>query len=366
MSFADENRRQYHRLHKGVLLLGWILVPVIFVLEIILLITGTQIQGKITNYFVFLLKMFLPTIINFLVMIAATVILNAQKIGLQLKNWCSTFVIFIICSMVAIIHRNMYVAMILPCFALLFSTIFANGILTTVVTICSGIVMSLSLGLVFATQTYSASMIVSYISVALVVFVFCVLISSMMVKNAMNQRALIYGYCSNQEELIDELQVEPMTGLGNRTSLNECLLLHMQKYHNGECIPHLVLMDIDHFKDVNDTYGHNAGDVVIKNLAAIIRKNMKGIRRTFRFGGDEMVLIFGKESLDEIKQIIENIRTEFKSTKYNFHPDHQITISVGCAPFYKGLNQKTWFELADAVMYKSKEGGRDTVSFADE
>ena len=79
-----------------------------------------------------------------------------------------------------------------------------------------------------------------------------------------------------------------------------------------------------------------------------------------------MVIVFGNESLDEIKDIIENIRNEFKSTRYNFHPDEPITLSVGCAPFYKGLNQKSWFELADAVMYKSKEGGRDTVSFADE
>lgn len=366
MSFSDENRKLYQKLHRSVLFLGWILVPIIFALEIVLLLVQLRGDDGGSNVFLLRFKMALPTAINLWAMIVTTAVINSDTIKLRIKNWFSTFSIFIILATVAIIHRDIQFLIILPCLAVLFSTIHADRLLFIVISVCNAFVIVFSLVLLIVGGSFTVNFAVAYSITVAVVIACTFFISNMMLKNAGEYRNLVRNAYSDQEELIDELHIEPMTGLSNRTSLNEMILAYIQKYHNGECVPHLVLMDIDHFKTINDTYGHNSGDIVIKNLASIIRKNMKGVSHAFRFGGDEMVLIFGKESLDEIKQIIENIRTEFKSTKYNFHPDHQITISVGCAPFYKGLNQKTWFELADAVMYKSKEGGRDTVSFADE
>lgn len=366
MSFSEENRKHYNSLHKSILLLGWILVPIIFVLEIILLITGAHQKQYMTGNVAIKLKVILPTIIDFTVMIGSTIILSSEKIHIRVKNWCSTFLIFILCSVVSVFHSDFIFLVLLPCFVIQFSTMFADVLLTIITSVCSGLVILPSLILAMLQNGSDNIAVVASGIAGLGIFVCGVLISQLMLKNSQEQKALIRKYCVNQEELIDELQVEPMTGLSNRKSMNDALLRYIQEYHEGKCIPHLVLMDIDHFKHVNDTFGHNAGDAVIKNLASIIRRNMNGVRNAFRFGGDEMVIVFGNESLDEIKDIIENIRNEFKSTRYNFHPDEPITLSVGCAPFYKGLNQKTWFELADAVMYKSKEGGRDTVSFADE
>ena len=366
MSFAEENRKQYHKLHKQVLLLGWVLVPLIFILEVILLLVNSPVAAYLSNRFVLRMKMIIPTTANFIAMILATVFLNSDKINLRMKNWISVFSIFILCTVTSIFHGEFRLVILAPCFTILFSTIFADAIMVIAASISSGGAVALSIMLALITKNDGGVDIATTIAIGIILFFCVILISRLMIKHSLEQKLLIYSYSSNQEELIDELHIEPMTGLSNKTTMNETILLFIQKYYAGECTPHLVLIDIDHFKNVNDIYGHNAGDEVIKNLAAIIRKNMQGVIHAFRFGGDEMVLIFGKETLSEIKTIIENIRNEFKQSSYSFSPEKQITLSVGCAHFYKGLNQKTWFELADSVMYKSKEGGRDSVTYTEE
>lgn len=367
MNFLEHNRRLYHKLHINLLLICWILVPVILVLEFGLLVTrslfpeGTQ---DTIGYFV-KCKVVLPSVINLVQMIAATVILNSKDVRLRIKNWVSCFSVFILCSIVAFFHREYQFTVVMPCIPILFSTIYADKLLTFVVTSCGGIVMEFSVVLSLLSRHVTGPVLVLSIIVSVALLFCCVLVSRLMIRTSCAQMSFVFDAYSNQEEMIDELHIEPMTGLSNRAALDECLNLYIQKYLEGEFVPHLVLMDIDHFKSVNDTYGHNAGDVVIKNLAGIIKKNMKSIRRAFRFGGDEMVLLFGNESVDDIRVVVDNIRREFKSTKYNFQPDHEITLSVGVASYYKGLSAKAWFELADSVMYKSKESGRDAVNFTD-
>lgn len=367
MNFTEHNRRLFQRLRYNVLVLGWILVPVIFGLEVALLATRTIFPavGQVSTSYYVKFKLLLPSVINLVTLIVATVVANTDKVRGRVKNWVCCFAILIVCSVIAVFHREFEFVIIMPCAPILFSTIFADKPLVGIVSIVGGLMLEIATVLSLLSRQVTVPVFITSIIISIMVFCCCYMFARLMMKTTSAQMAFVFDSYSAQEDLIDELHIEPMTGLSNRTALDECLALYIQKYLEGEFTPHLVLMDIDHFKYVNDTYGHNAGDVVIKNLSAIIRKNMNGIRRAFRFGGDEMVLLFGNETLDEIKVIIENIRNEFKSTKYNFHPDRQITLSVGVSTYYKGLNPKSWFELTDSVMYKSKEGGRDAVNFTE-
>lgn len=368
MTIAERNYKLHHKLHRRIIFFSFIFAISVFVLEFALLITRSIFPalGQISTSDNLKVKILLPSLINFAVLIVGFFILNSQKYNLRVKNWAACSMVFTICCVVAVVYREFNITVFLPCVAILFSTVFADKILVLVVSILGGLVFETGVILTLLSKETTIPFFVISVIVSVMLLLFCILVAVIMMRTASNRVDLIRDAYSDQEELIDELHVEPMTGLSNRTALEEAMTAYIQKFHEGVFVPHLVLMDIDHFKDVNDTFGHNAGDAVIKNLASIIKTNMNGSRCAFRFGGDEMVLIFGKESLDDIKPIIENIRNQFRATRYTLCPGRQFTISVGVAPFYKGLNQKSWFELTDSIMYKSKEGGRDTVTFADE
>ena len=159
-------------------------------------------------------------------------------------------------------------------------------------------------------------------------------------------------------------QTDGLTKLFNRTHWEECLLGEYNRWIRSSNPSCLVMLDIDHFKKVNDGYGHMAGDQVIKHISGLIRSHARGTDVSGRYGGEEFVILLSDTRLDNAHVFAERLRKEVAEAivKYN---DIEITytVSMGIAQINPSIQSyEAWIECADAAMYQSKENGRNKVT----
>jgi len=170
---------------------------------------------------------------------------------------------------------------------------------------------------------------------------------------------------SLQEELRLLAATDPMTKLYNRRYLTETTkdLLNITKQEPTEFA--LVLLDIDKFKNINDTYGHQVGDNVIVRLANILIENQRKGDINFRFGGDEFVILLENTSIEDAKKVAEKIRelAELDSFMINTSKELRYTVSLGVSQV--NLLDEYGIEMAlkraDDALYEAKESGRNRV-----
>jgi diguanylate cyclase (GGDEF)-like protein len=130
----------------------------------------------------------------------------------------------------------------------------------------------------------------------------------------------------------------------------------------------MMMIDIDNFKRFNDTYGHQCGDVVLKNVAQIIKENSRQIDIAARYGGEEMAVILTNTDISAAEIVAERVRKNIESSKVNNDGTPlSVTVSIGVAQFdvLKDRDTKSLIERADKALYKSKQNGRNRVSLAD-
>ncbi|NCT70260.1 MAG: GGDEF domain-containing protein [Xanthomonadaceae bacterium] len=159
--------------------------------------------------------------------------------------------------------------------------------------------------------------------------------------------------------------MDALTGVPNRRSMERALSEAVDRFQRGECCFGLVVLDLDHFKDVNDQYGHAAGDAAIADLASILRFEMRRNDQVFRFGGEEFVALLELDSRDALESATERIRKSVRGSLRG--PGGRITISLGAALLRE--QEKTWhdwFSRADAALYRAKMAGRDSYVIADD
>ncbi|MBQ5492243.1 MAG: GGDEF domain-containing protein [Treponema sp.] len=366
MEFDDYKADLYKAWHHRIQRVCWFFTAAVFITEVAMFFVfiNSKTSPVLPGPFI-LQRVILPSLINIVISVIVSFIFYNRRLSTSKKNWSGCMALMVISSNIAISHFYFPAVLLLPCVSIFISAIFADKKLINTTALFVGL-FSLAAILLWAKENsfMELSLLIANCTVYVIIIVCCYLLSLFIMKSQQQQVDFIFDAYKKQQELIEEMNIEPMTRLYNKTALDSCMKLYIQKFHNKEFTPHLVLLDIDLFKTVNDVYGHNAGDVVLVRLAELIRGKMKGSRRAFRFGGDEMVLLFGPESLEQIKEIVEELRTEFKNTQYDFRPEKPITLSIGIAAYYKGLNEKSWFELVDSTMYKSKTHGRDSVYIA--
>jgi diguanylate cyclase (GGDEF)-like protein len=163
-----------------------------------------------------------------------------------------------------------------------------------------------------------------------------------------------------------EANTDKHTGCYNKTYFNNRIALEVNKCKvTGEPLS-LVIFDLDHFKKLNDGFGHDAGDFVLKEMAAIIRAN--GIREQdvfARYGGEEFVILLPKTNLKQSFEIAERLRKLIENKEFIYDGKRlPVTASIGVADYRQGVITGTdLFKRADEAVYKAKEGGRNQVHF---
>jgi diguanylate cyclase (GGDEF)-like protein/PAS domain S-box-containing protein len=156
------------------------------------------------------------------------------------------------------------------------------------------------------------------------------------------------------------IDIDPLTKIYNRRFIDFQLETVLKEYEEFKSPFGIIFIDIDHFKNVNDTYGHTVGDEILKVVTKTIGNNIRPSDVVGRFGGEEFIVIAKRIELNTLKVLCERIRVLCKNSYYNFKKKKlSVTISIG-ATLYNG--SETINELiarADKLMYKSKDTGRN-------
>ena len=182
---------------------------------------------------------------------------------------------------------------------------------------------------------------------------------------AINQMA--EKLAQSQQALIEIATLDGLTGIYNRREFNRFLTIEVEKSRRDSSPVSMVMVDIDHFKSINDTYGHQAGDDALRWVSAILRQEIRPGDIASRYGGEEFALILPNTQAEEAAVVAERIRArmEREEVPIQNHPPISVTASLGCATFpYIGDSEELLMNAADKALYRAKETGRNRVCHA--
>ena len=165
-----------------------------------------------------------------------------------------------------------------------------------------------------------------------------------------------------RETLQEQAYVDALTGLYNRRYLDDCLARELERARRRRSPVCVAMIDIDHFKRLNDTYGHPAGDAVLREMGRLLLENVRKSDIVCRYGGEEFVLVFPDSTLASTRQRLEQIRRLVKELRFPVR-SLGFTVSAGVAQAApEGSNVKDLLCAADGAMYAAKQAGRDRVA----
>ena len=177
---------------------------------------------------------------------------------------------------------------------------------------------------------------------------------------SMEREAL--DYRDKLEQQRNKALLDPLTGLPNRAAWSERLVLeHVRSQQTGNGLL-LAILDLDHFKSINDTFGHQAGDKVLKIIANVLRKGLRGDDFIARFGGEEFALLMPGSDLGGGSRLLERLRAAVEQCPFHFKGERvSVTMSAGVAVFKPGENASQVLKRADQALYRAKEAGRNQI-----
>lgn len=170
-----------------------------------------------------------------------------------------------------------------------------------------------------------------------------------------------------EKRLGREATIDQLTGLANRRELERVFVEELERALRYQRPLALLWLDLDHFKRVNDTYGHMVGDAVLRSVSQLLRESKRNVDHIGRYGGEEFVLLMPEMGLDEAREAGERLRKLVATTPVGLASGESLylTVSVGVAACPEhGTTRDELYRRVDAAMYRAKEDGRDRVAVA--
>jgi diguanylate cyclase (GGDEF)-like protein len=174
---------------------------------------------------------------------------------------------------------------------------------------------------------------------------------------------LVYAVTEQSRHLKDMAITDPLTGAYNRRYLELQLEQVLETWTRYQRPASVLLIDIDHFKRINDKFGHGVGDTAIKNLVEVISRNIRNVDTLCRYGGEEFVVLLAETPLSKARPVAEKLRAAVENTRVV--PEVGMTISVGVCDVSVADGVDHWLNLADAALYLAKRNGRNRVELAE-
>ena len=199
----------------------------------------------------------------------------------------------------------------------------------------------LALGGKFESTTYMASFLITASLVSVFAYIFAA--------RSESQRA----------QLKRLAMLDPLTGIGNRRAMEHELHIAVETFKRKQLEFGLIMLDLDHFKHVNDRFGHDAGDRVLVAFTELIGKSTRNTDRLFRFGGEEFVLLLPGLDVTALGRVAENLRKTIAA--HLTCPAGAVTSSLGAVMLYADEDWASWLARADAALYRAKQDGRNQV-----
>ena len=179
-----------------------------------------------------------------------------------------------------------------------------------------------------------------------------------------SQLATLEGETADYKKRLIELKHrsnhDPLTKIPNRIAYNQRVEMEYRRWQRSKLPLSMAVIDIDHFKNINDTYGHAAGDKTLQVIAQTINKTLRTTDFLARWGGEEFVALFPDTNQERLETVLEKIRSKIESIPFRFRDKKvTITVSIGAAGFIPKDNIERVFDSADSNLYKAKKSGRN-------
>lgn len=164
--------------------------------------------------------------------------------------------------------------------------------------------------------------------------------------------------------LATRADVDGLTGMGNRAHFDKRWRESVSGCERYKQPLSLALFDLDHFKSINDTYGHPAGDEVLQGFAELLQEQCRESDIPCRYGGEEFALIMPGTATEDAAAVADRVREKLSELTWARHPERGVTVSIGVAGSTGTftLTAEQWIEKADQCMYAAKRGGRNQVN----
>lgn len=169
---------------------------------------------------------------------------------------------------------------------------------------------------------------------------------------------------SVQRELLQQASHDPLTKVLNRRALEDVIDTEHARSLRSNAPLSVIMLDIDHFKRINDRFGHGRGDEVLIEIAKVLTENTRPYDSIARFGGEEFIILLPNTSVDKAEVIAENLRNKVVEHDYNFRPEDGIEVTASFGATECNLVKEGWLkvlERADKGLYKAKAAGRNNV-----
>ena len=162
------------------------------------------------------------------------------------------------------------------------------------------------------------------------------------------------------KEITHLSNTDPLTELFNRRFFNKQLMQEIERSEQYDCSFALILLDIDYFKTINDTYGHDIGDVILKDLSELLLDNVRRTDSVSRWGGEEFIILCVNTELDKAILLAEKLRDIIETMDFEIVVN--MTCSFGVSSYHKRDDFAALLERADEALYISKDKGRNRVT----
>jgi diguanylate cyclase len=229
-------------------------------------------------------------------------------------------------------------------------------------------------GMAFVLRGWLAKMVGVAVSVAIFGLSFSLYSSPLVVYSSLPMiiiQPLVIGWTlyrlalrlgQNREVLRELSETDSLTGLYNRRYWNALLENEYKRYGYGVSNGCLALVDLDHFKQINDTHGHLVGDEVLRHVASALRSNLRSTDIVARFGGDEFCVFLPDTDRVTAFQVLDRVRVEVADAVFGQKQTAIATLSIGLTAFDNPMLFNEWFKQADLALYEAKARGRNQVA----
>lgn len=364
----EEMERIYNedqeRWGKAIFAANFIFAGVIFLMELIMCFVF-EVQGlreQPLGEYLFL-YMFLPTALNVIILAIGFVMLQLLRSGQEIMNYIPLVQMTMICFVLTTLHHVFFVTFATFCFPVFISVIFHDRKLTRRITVLSLICLTVMMFLgPRVNHVEDPFLFSSYLIAAAIVLSANILCDLLMQYEHQKDRKLEMLHRSRME-IMDQLKYDQKTGLHGHTSFQTGLKKLVDEAELCKR-PAVAVLDIDDFKKVNDTYGHVKGDMVILELARIMRETCGDKYTAARFGGEEFAILFQNGTIDDYICTVEMIRQEMERIPFEFRAE-PVTVSAGIAIWKRGWGTTEFFDRADEALYISKRQGKNRTTVCD-
>ncbi len=304
-----------------------------------------------------------PSLINFVVFALSSLAFRTDKVRNGLKSMVPLVCLTVILANMIIVHYTfpaIYMTIIVPLFI---STIYGD--------------VRISRALFFVLMgTYAVTMICivttpyavlphAFVYNAIIGFIalpLSYLVVRSIVSYEKQKEKLVVDQTLVNRRLQKEMLYDGLTGVLNHTGMFQYLEEKIKDHVAGDQL-RMAILDIDYFKNVNDDFGHEAGNRVLVKLGELLNKQSGEDVHVARYGGEEFAMIFTNLSVSESMKVLKRLHKEFSEQTYE-GIDRKITFSAGLADYKEGDSSTAFFERADKTLYKAKNDGRNRIIIA--